>query len=126
MTTTLSVGERFIRQRNFKPAEYGTATWWLLGLSQDGATAHGVEVVEIVEIIETKTIGTLVIYRQWIIDPDGQEYSNRFVPDRNELNFATRKTCASTSEKCGSNALARCRHNPRPAGVAGPSAVILS
>ena len=63
----------------------------MLGLSQDGATAHGVEVVEIVEIIETKTIGTLVIYRQWIIDPDGQEYSNRFVPDRNELNFRNEK-----------------------------------
>jgi hypothetical protein len=42
----------------------------------------GTEVVEVVEVVETKTVGKVVIFRQWVTDPDGAECLADLVPRR--------------------------------------------
>ena len=83
----LKAGAQFIRPRNFKLAEYGRPGWWLLGLSQQGATAQGAEMIEIIEIVQTQTVGALAIFRHQIIDPNGNTYWSRFAPDPRKTNF---------------------------------------
>jgi hypothetical protein len=37
----------YSRQRGFKPAERGNMTWWILGVTQEGATAFGTETIHL-------------------------------------------------------------------------------
>jgi hypothetical protein len=69
---------KFGRERNFKPAEHGILKWWLMGVGES-AGAVGREFIEIEEIVPTETRGNLVIYRQWIVDPDGCEVTGYWV-----------------------------------------------
>jgi hypothetical protein len=83
------------RPRRFRPAEYGSRKWWMLGFNQThDSPSDGAEHIEILEIVATTTVGRLVIHRQWITDPDGNEYSDRTIEKsykkllfRNELHF---------------------------------------
>lgn len=97
------VHERYIRARNFKPAEYGASRWWLLSLSQDGATAQGVEIIEIEEIVETVTLGRLAIFRRWITDPNGQSSPASTFPNAARFSSATNSGCVATSKPWRSN-----------------------
>ena len=36
-------------------------------------TANGLEVIEVLEAVNTATFGDIVFYRQWLVDPDGNE-----------------------------------------------------
>jgi hypothetical protein len=85
--TPLQSGQRFIRQRLFKPADSGFSRWWLMGLATDPAEAagSGTEVVEVVEVVETKTLGKVVMFRQWVTDPDGAECLADLVPRRADV-----------------------------------------
>jgi hypothetical protein len=95
------VGERYVRSRNFRRPEYGTMAWWLLSLSQDGATAQGIEIIEVAEVVETETFGPLAIYRHWVIDPDGQPYKSQFAPDAAKTNFRSEKNLRRDLKKMG-------------------------
>jgi hypothetical protein len=81
----LRVG-RYIRQRVFKPAPYGHNKWWIIGVTSTDpeASATGSEIVEVVEVIDTKTQGKLVVYQQWVIDPDGTNVELEWIPRRTE------------------------------------------
>ena len=37
------------------------------------ATAWGSAVIEIVEVVKSRTAGELAIYRRWLVDPEGNE-----------------------------------------------------
>jgi hypothetical protein len=57
--------------------------WWVTGVTRTGsAPAHGLEVIEIVETVDTATVGRLVLYRQWVLDPDGNEVGSLWVKCR--------------------------------------------
>jgi len=85
--TPLHAGQRFIRPRLFKPVEGGISRWWLIGVTADRtqAAGSGTEVVEVLEVVETKTVGQVVIFRQWVTDPDGAECLTDLVPRRTNL-----------------------------------------
>ena len=85
--TPLQSGQRFIWQRLFKPADGGFSRWWLMGVTADPAEAadSGTEVVQVVEVVETKTLGKVVMFRQWVTDPDGAECLADFVPRRTDV-----------------------------------------
>jgi hypothetical protein len=87
MGTALKPGQRFVRKRLFKPAGEGFSRWRLIGLtaSLTEATGSGVEVIEIVELVETKSIGKVTIFRHWVINPDGAECLADFAPRRTDL-----------------------------------------
>jgi hypothetical protein len=76
LETPLQPGQRFIRQRLFKPADGGVRRWWLKGVTAAAAEATGSGV---------KTLGKVAIFRQWVADPDGAEYCADFVPRRAEI-----------------------------------------
>ena len=85
--TPLQSGQRFTRQRLFKPADSGFSRWWLMGMTADPAEAagSGTEVVQVAEVVETKSLGKVVIFRQWVTDPDGAECLADFVPRRTDM-----------------------------------------
>jgi hypothetical protein len=58
-----------------------------MGLTTDPteAAGNGTEVVEVVEIVETKTLGKVVMFRQWVTDPDGAECLADLVPRRADV-----------------------------------------
>jgi hypothetical protein len=87
LRTPLQAGQRFIRQRLFKPASSGFSRWWLMGVTADAAeaTGSGIEVVEVVEVVETNTLGKVAMFRQWVTDPDGAECRADLVPRRAEV-----------------------------------------
>jgi hypothetical protein len=33
--------------------------------------AGGIEFIEVIELVESNTLGLIALYRQWIVDPDG-------------------------------------------------------
>jgi hypothetical protein len=79
-------GQRFSRQRFFKPAEHGRNKWWLVGVLESpliDAKTSGTEFIEIIDIAHGAT-GALAVYRQWIVDPDGDEVTVRWAPKREE------------------------------------------
>jgi hypothetical protein len=80
----------YSRQRGFKPAERGNMTWWILGVTQEGATAFGTETIYLEEIVSSQSAGDIAVYRHWISDPDGHEYTGRIgfgspAPTRSKL-----------------------------------------
>ena len=85
--TPLQAGQRFTRLRLFKPADGGLSRWWLMGMTADPAEAagSGTEVVQVAEVVETKSLGKVVIFRQWVTDPDGAECLADFVPRRADV-----------------------------------------
>jgi hypothetical protein len=85
--TPLRAGQQFTPQRLFKPADGGFSRWSLMGVTADASEAagRGIEVVEVIEIVETKTLGKVVIFRQWVTDPDGAECLADFVPRRTDV-----------------------------------------
>jgi hypothetical protein len=70
----LHVGNVFRRKRGFcrPPEGYDQKAWWTPN-SMRPVTAEGAEYLEIIEIVQTKTFGRMVIYREWWMDPDGHE-----------------------------------------------------
>jgi len=97
MTMELREGQRFSRSRGFArgPRHPFGLKWWLAGVTQrtirDKETGEdivadrtGAEHIEIVEIVPTRTFGTLAFYRQWVADPDGAEVKVQWVPQRSE------------------------------------------
>jgi hypothetical protein len=97
----LKVGAQFARPRNFKPAEYGRPGWWLLSLSQPGATAQGLEIIEIIEVVQTETIGALAIFHHQVIDPDGRIHEDCFAPDARKTNFRNEKILCQNLKRMG-------------------------
>jgi hypothetical protein len=55
------------------------------------ARAKGWHMLEIDEIVRTQTCGYVVIYREWLIDPDGKEVRSawEWVPNRNHVLLRT-------------------------------------
>ena len=102
---------QFSRVRRFKPAEYGIMKWWLMSLGDKSVPpARGTEFIEIEEIVPTSIMGNLVIFRQWIVDPDGREIASKFTPN------ASRKTRKFRAERQLQQNLISMGFNPvRPA-----------
>jgi hypothetical protein len=84
MTMTIESGQTWTRVRGFRPPDYGRVKWWLVGVTQDGATASGTEYVLIEDVVTSKT-GDIVVYRHWVEDPDGVEVQNDWTPRHSEL-----------------------------------------
>jgi hypothetical protein len=87
----LHPGQRFTRPRGFGLGPRASK-WWLAPLSHDGfvrpdiaVTGEGIETIEIVEIVPTRTFGALAYYRRWVTDPDGKEVKLEWVPRSNEV-----------------------------------------
>jgi hypothetical protein len=87
---------RWVRQRGFGRAPYGRAKWWLAPVRHEGTikgdipvTAAGQEIVEVIEVVNTGTLGEIVFYRQWIEDPDGVEVDLEWSPHRDVLEYKT-------------------------------------
>jgi hypothetical protein len=92
---------KFGRERNFKPVEHGILKWWLMGVGES-AGAVGREFIEIEEIVPTETRGNLVIYRQWIVDPDGCEVTGYWVSNRRkETKYRTERQLLRDMIKMG-------------------------
>ena len=91
--TKIETGQTFQRKRGFRRADEGhpgRASWWLIRVRNypgEAVTGYGAEFVEVVEVVETATFGPLVIYRHWIVDPDGNELRRSFTPRRDEHLF---------------------------------------
>jgi hypothetical protein len=49
------------------------------------AAGTGIETIEIVETVTTKTLGKVVMFRQWVTDPDGADYVADFVLQRDDV-----------------------------------------
>lgn len=98
MTTALHPGQRFTRPRGFGLGP-SRSKWWLAAVRHSGfirasgyyqhqriaVTAEGVETIEIVETVPTQVLGTMVYYRQWVTDPDGEEVQLEWVPKQSEI-----------------------------------------
>src|SRR5690348_13641994 len=71
----LRAGDVFRRLRGFKRPPWGGRTWWVVGIIDPvgEAEAKGWHMLSIDEIVSTTTRGPIVIYREWLIDPDGNE-----------------------------------------------------
>ena len=101
-TKPLRAGQRFARDRKFKPSEHGVGNWWLIGpRSDEVGTAIGAEVIDILELLETASVGRLVIYRHRIVDPNGQVMTLHWIPDPNKALFRTEKTMHRTLVQMG-------------------------
>ena len=99
---SLKAGQRFARDRRFKPSEHGVGDWWLIGLrSEQAGTAVGAEVIDILEVVETASVGRLVIYRHRIVDPDGRVMTLHWIPDPDKKLFRTEKTMHRTLVQMG-------------------------
>jgi hypothetical protein len=94
MTAALYPGQRFTRPRGFGLGPF-RSKWWLAAVRHGGffyyqhqriaVTGEGVETIEIVEIVPTQVLGTMVYYRQWVTDPDGEEVQLEWVPKQSEI-----------------------------------------
>jgi hypothetical protein len=70
------------------PCKRGDECWVVVSADDLDAedASVGQEFIEIIEIVETRTRGQLALYRQWIIDPNGDEVMSRsWVPRRSQL-----------------------------------------
>jgi hypothetical protein len=76
-------GERFERTREFAAGEDG-AKWWFASWDRK-PTALGGEFIEVVELVETRALGKVAIYRQWTEDPDGNEVTAPWVSKRSKV-----------------------------------------
>jgi hypothetical protein len=86
MTTKLVAGQVFSRKRGFRPAEYGRARWWMVGVNEGRlARGFGTEHIAIEEVISSATLGDIAIYRQWCVDPDGNDVENQWTPKKDEV-----------------------------------------
>jgi hypothetical protein len=84
--TKLVAGQIFSRKRGFRPAEYGRAKWWMVGVNDaDMASGFGSELIAVEEVISSATLGDIAIYRQWCIDPDGNDVENQWTPKKDEV-----------------------------------------
>ena len=99
---SLAEGQRFSRIRRMVPASERQEWrddpiedidgnpiegWFLVSNNDaDGTESAGLEVIEVIEIVETRTRGKLALYRQWMVDPDGAEMeSPSWVPRRSKV-----------------------------------------
>ena len=87
---------RHTRQRGFGLGPYGKSKWWIAPVRHDGfcgsasavpVTKHGLEIIEVLEIVRTDTLGDVAIYRHWIEDPDGAEIDLEWIPKREVVEF---------------------------------------
>ena len=72
---SLTEGQTFGRERGFRRPDHGyqgEMNWWIVSVQGHGATAHGAEFLYIEEIVDTATVGPVALYRQWVVDPDGE------------------------------------------------------
>jgi hypothetical protein len=85
MSEHLKASDIFRRKHGFaRPREdYPQNAWWT-ATGMNPATAEGWAYLEIVEIVSTATLGRMVIYREWWIDPDGNEVepTQDWIPDK--------------------------------------------
>jgi hypothetical protein len=93
----LKAGDIFRRPRGFKRPNHGPYGWWLVGVrSTQEAPAKGWHMLLIDEIAPTRTFGRLVIHREWLVDPDGNEVNQRDqlvrIPMRKETLFKSADT----------------------------------
>jgi hypothetical protein len=92
---------RWTRPRGFGKGPYGPK-WWVASVNHDGridrvidgkpsipVTATGMEIIEVLEIATTITFGDIVFYRQWFVDPDGNEVTISWAPKRADIEFRT-------------------------------------
>jgi hypothetical protein len=70
----LAVGAVFRRRRGFRrpPENYPQNGWWSPNYEYP-ATDYGWEFREILEIVNTKTLGGIIIFSDWWVDPEGVE-----------------------------------------------------
>lgn len=99
----LHVGNVFRRKRGFcrPPEGYDQKAWWTPN-SMRPVTAEGAEYLEIIEIVQTKTLGRMVISRAWWIDPDGSEVAanKHWIPDKSTADIrAERNLLKSIAQK---------------------------
>jgi hypothetical protein len=84
---------KWTRERGFGRGSRGSK-WWIARVNHDGnvneeirVTASGREIIEVLEVIPTKTCGELAIYKHWVADPDGAESMVSWLPHSDEINF---------------------------------------
>lgn len=78
----LSDGQRFARTQQFGRSKKGQ--WWVASTTT-APTASGQDMVQIVEIVPTVSMGVLALYRRWLIGPDGDEVAVPWRKPRSKL-----------------------------------------
>jgi hypothetical protein len=90
----------YVRERGFGVAPYGRNKWWMAKVDHHGflynrssgalvqVSGFGIEVIEVTEVLSTKTLGEVAFYRHWMEDPDGVEVDVQWLPKRAEVAMA--------------------------------------
>jgi hypothetical protein len=120
----LRAGDVFRPPRGFKRPPWGGRTWWVVGIiDPDGeAEAKGWHMLSIDEIVSTTTRGPIVIYREWLIDPDGNELpaTKDWMPNRKATLFWQENSLArSLGQRKFELVESRQALRPRPQVIAG-------
>jgi hypothetical protein len=92
---SLVEGQLFKRARKFW---WARDKWWLgehppmdiewaveAGREPPCTCADGQERIEVVEIAETRALGLVAVYRQWVTNPDGDDVALPWTPTRSKL-----------------------------------------
>jgi hypothetical protein len=99
----LNAGDIFRCKRGFRrpPEGYKQDAWWTAS-NLNPATAEGREYLGVVEVVHTATLGRLVLFCEWWVDPDGNEIepSKDWIPDRKQVDIrAESSLCRSVTSK---------------------------
>jgi hypothetical protein len=82
----LREGQRFTRPREFGHGRHGDKWWFSSDYTGIAPVATGQEIIEVVEIIQSRTKGKIALHRRWIVDPDGVEMTKlSWVPKRSRV-----------------------------------------
>jgi hypothetical protein len=117
----LHVGNVFSRKRGFcrPPEGYDQKAWWTPNAMRP-VTAEGAEYLEIIEIVQTKTFGRMVIYRQWWLDPDGHEVAatQNWIPRKQDADIRAERNLLRSIASKKMEAVSRVAKETTPARTA--------
>jgi hypothetical protein len=110
-----TAGDVFRRKRGFRrpPEGYAQDAWWTAS-SLNPATAEGWEYLGVIEVVNTATLGRLILFCEWWVDPDGNkvEPTQDWIPDRRHVDIRAESSLrrSVTSKKleavvCGADAI---------------------
>ena len=65
-------------------------------------TGYGLEIIEVLEIVRTETLGDVAVCQHWIEDPDGAEILNlEWIPKREDIEFRAVDSIAAALRTMG-------------------------
>jgi hypothetical protein len=88
----MRVGDIFRRRRGFKRPNSSNGdpriVWCVASIGETAsAPDHGWQVVLVEEVVATKMMGDLAIYREWFLDPAGNELVSAGLPSMDKVRF---------------------------------------